>query len=198
MKCANCQNLAVLLVGPESGRIPLCLDCNLKFQQAMELQQDQLIRTHNLLALEFNATAGLPGLCPTLPERPVQVLNLGGATLNNIKISNSNVGVVNTGTVAKVDAAVTVMRQSGENDAATAIAKLTEAVLASVDASDEQKRSIVELLSVLSTEATAPKPIRRGAAMRAIATEISTLTQGVAALSQLWQHYGPVITALFQ
>jgi hypothetical protein len=196
MKCASCQNPAVLLVDLESGRIPLCLDCNLKFQQAEAIQQDQLIRAHNVLARQFDA-AGLPGLYPTLPERPVQVLNLGGATLNNIKISNSNVGVVNTGTIGKVDAAVTVMRQAGEADAATAIAKLTEAVLASVDASHEQKRSIVELLSVLSTEATAPKPIRRGAAMRAIAAEVSTLTQGVAALSQLWSQFRPSVMALF-
>jgi hypothetical protein len=185
----------MFIVGPKDSRLPLCLDCNLKFVQTITLQNDMLERQFNYLAESMDRVTGLPGLTPRFPLH--QAVTMEGVTLNNIKIDRSTVGVLNTGTIGTVDAAVTTLKQSGESNAAETFTKLTEAVAKDPQLTLEQKNQIVELLSVLSTEATAPKERRRGAAMLPLLERLSTLVSGAASLTQLWAQYSPAIERLF-
>ena len=68
--------------------------------------------------------------------------------------------------------------------------------LAEVDA--ETKNKVLELVSVLASEATVPKENRRGTAMRTILAEWSSICSEVAALAPLYAQYAPAIIALFQ
>jgi hypothetical protein len=52
MRCCQCSNPALFLVGPENARVPLCLDCNLKFVQMTTMQNDMLERLMNHLTEE--------------------------------------------------------------------------------------------------------------------------------------------------
>jgi hypothetical protein len=195
MKCHNCSNQAMFIVGPEDSGLPLCLDCRLKFVQMLTLQNDMLERQHNYLAESMDRVIGLPGLTPRFPVR--QAVTVEGVTLNNIKIDRSTIGVLNTGTIGTVDAAVTTLKQSGESAAADTFTKLTEAVAKDAQLTPEQKNQVMELLSVLSTEATAPKERRRSAAMLPLLERLSNLLSGAASLSQLWAQYSPTIERLF-
>ena len=62
-----------------------------------------------------------------------------------------------------------------------------EQVIGNAQADVELKGKILEILCVLASEATAPKPQRRGTAMWALTTELATLCSGVASLAQLYQ-----------
>jgi hypothetical protein len=155
-----------------------------------------LERELNYLSAEMEAATGLRGIFPRYPER--RVIKAGDITMNNIKIDRSNVGVLNTGTIGTVDAAITVLRQSGDQTVSAAIQALTEAIIADRTATEELKNQALEILSVLATEATAPKEQRRKAVIKTLVLELSTLLGGAAALEQLWHQHSPTLMSLFQ
>jgi hypothetical protein len=196
MKCHQCGKPAMFVVGLPDKQIPLCLDCNIKLEQLLATKGDMLERGLNYIAAQMEAAVGLPGIFPRYPER--RIIKAGDITMNNIKIDHSNIGVLNTGTIGTVDAAITVLRQSGDQIVSTAIQALTEAIIADTAATEELKNQAIEILSVLATEATAPKEQRRRAVIKTLVLELSTLLGGAVALEQLWHQYSPVFMSLFQ
>jgi hypothetical protein len=154
-----------------------------------------LEREMNFLIGMAESTTGVYGVMPKFPQR--QVVQLENMTLNNIKVDRSTIGVLNTGTIGTVDVAVTTLRQSGEPDAAEMFARLTEAVVKDPRLKPETKNQALEFLSILSTEATAPKERRRSLAMMALLERLSSLLSGAAAGAQLWNQYGPMLRRLF-
>lgn len=198
MECAQCGKLAVIRISGDDGTVHLCLDCNLKYEQAQSIEFDRLTRHHNMLVSQMEATMGLSAVLPRYApvERPV--FHLGDVTLNNINVDRSAIGVLNTGTIGTVDGAVTVLKEHGEAEAGDAIARLTEAVINEAQMSVEKKQEALEMLSLLSTEATTPKDRRRSFAMKPLLLELSTVLGGVSAVAGLWQKFGPMIIGLFQ
>jgi len=185
-------------IGGEGGNLFLCVDCNLKYEQAQTLEFERLALQQNYLIDQMEAMVGVPGANARyeLPKRPVY--RVGDTTLNNITVDRSNIGILNTGSIGTVDGAVTVLKRHGDDEAARALVQLTEAVVTERQIGVEQKNQILELLSVLSTEAAAPKEQRRSAGMKQILLHISTLVGGAAGLLQLWQQLQPAISALFE
>ena len=155
---------------------------------------ERTVRLYNHAARRIGASLGIP--VQQITER--QIVPVGGVTLNNISIDNSVVGVLNTGSIETVDAAVTTLNRSGETGIAQALTDLTQAVASNKEATNETKNEILEILSVVSSEATAPKGKRRSTAMKPMLREMATLLGGVASLSLLWDRFGPVLTAFFQ
>jgi hypothetical protein len=127
MRCQNCEKAAMFGVGPE-GKIPVCLDCYIKFSQAMDQQTENLERQLNYLATEMEMVFGMTGVIPRFPPRPPRTVLAGNMALNHIHVSNSSVGVLNTGTIGTIDGAVGVMHSTGERQAAEAFKQMTEAM----------------------------------------------------------------------
>ena len=195
MKCHQCSKPALYLVGPENAQVPLCLDCNLKHVQLITMQNDMLEREVNYLTDYMDLIVGLPGLGPKYPER--KSVSLGGVMLNNIKIDRSTIGVLNTGAIETVDSAVTVLKNSGDGQLAAAILELSQAVLNSGAVTADTKAKTVDILSVLASEATAPKERRRVAAIRPLLQEIATLIGGVVGLAEIWDRVRPILESAF-
>lgn len=196
MKCHNCERPAMFGVGPE-GKIPVCLDCYVKFSQVMDRQTEELERELNYIADEIEMTAGMPGLAPRFPPRPPRTVLAGPTTLNHMHISNSNIGVLSTGTIGTIDGAVGIMLSGGEHKAAQAFKTMTEAVANASDLAPPDKSKALEILSVVATEGAAPKERRRSEAMRTLLRDVSSALSGSAALVRLWEAAKPVIEALF-
>lgn len=198
MVCQHCGKPALFKIADSDGTsFGLCLDCNLKYEQAQALEFDRLAQMQNFLADQTAIASGIPGLSAKIPIPRRQIIQVGGMTLNNIRVTHSNIGVLNTGSIETVDAAVTVLRNTGSDKAAEALQRLTEAVIATTETSAEEKNKILEIMSVLSAEATAPEDRRRKTAMKPLVLELSTMFSGLAGLSHLWTQYAPLITALF-
>ncbi len=183
-------------VGPE-GTIPLCLDCYVQFSQLMDRQTENLERQLNYLAEGIEMTVGMPGLSPRFPLRPPRTVLAGLTTLNHMHISNSNIGVLNTGTIGTIDGAVGIMLSGGEQKAAQAFKTMTEAVASASDLATPDKNKTLELLSVVAAEGAAPKEKRRSEAMRTLLRDVSSALSGSAALVRLWEAVKPVIEAMF-
>jgi len=84
------------------------------------------------------------------------VISTGEITLQNIKIDRSNIGVVNTGSIGNLDVSVSAIRNLGHDEIADELRTLTEAVLASSDLADTEKRDVVDQLSYVASQAAVP------------------------------------------
>ena len=192
-KCYHCGKPALFLW---AEKIPLCIDCDIKMQQIQAVELDKLERTYNWAVDQFDFTTGFPSDAPRFPERqPVQIT--GGVTLNNIRIDNSSVGVLNTGNLQMVDSAVSVLKNNNEQQLAQAISQLTEAVASDAQLRAEDKNELVECLSILSSEATLAKEERKTGAMKALIARAYQLIQVSNNLTQLWGVVGPIIKDSF-
>src|SRR5437879_5503155 len=100
--------------------IPLCLDCYFKFSQIQQQQTENHERMMNYLNDEIAMSVGLAPFGPRFPARPRPVI-VAGAKLNNISISNSVVGTVNTGSIGSVDQSISALIQIGEPALAEAL-----------------------------------------------------------------------------
>lgn len=186
----------MFLVGPEGSRVPLCLDCNLKLTQLQAAQNAESERMINYLVSQMESSVGLPVSLPRFPER--RIIQGGNVALNNIKVSNSTIGVLNTGNVQTIDSALTVLRESGDAALSKGLTDFSQAVLAHPTLAAADKDKLCEILSVVATEATAPKEKRRPFAIRPLLQELATLAGGAAGLAELYDHLRPLLEAAFR
>lgn len=198
MKCYNCEKNAMFAVGPEGKQVALCLDCYIRFEN-IELQKlAALEREVNYLMAQAESTVGLHGILPRYPERPApRVIQTGGVTLNNIRVTDSEIGVLNTGTIENVDSTVTVLKTKGNIELAQAVTELFEAVIKSTETSNDLKNQIIELLSVISSEAVAPKEKRRRAVLTAVISELSEILSTIGSLASLWEKVKDIFEQFF-
>ena len=186
VKCHNCEKNAIYWVGQtRKSAVPLCLDCYIRLRNVTERELESHERAINFLTSHMESVVGLPGILPRYPE-PRRVIHTGAMTLNNIHVSNSQIGVLNTGTLQNVDATVTVLKAEGNAQLASAVTALAQAVIVSAELANETKNQALELLGALAAEAVAPKEKRKTSVIRAMISELSSILGGVAALNALW------------
>jgi len=98
-------------------------------------------------------------------------------TFNNINVSNSIIGTINTGNVRSIDVSLSVIREQGDDEAVGAIKNLTEAVLQSNELIVDQKNEILEQLAFVTDQLSQPKEKRQRSLIKPILTGIgSTLS----------------------
>jgi hypothetical protein len=197
MRCTQCGRPATIsIVDTDTGKgMPLCLDCNLKFEHARTLEFERLVIVGNLAASELESASGIPVPRYQMPQN--RVLQVNGMTTNNIKIDRSTIGAINTGTIGTLDSSITVLRGSGQPGVAEAVKSLTEAIAANAAVADEVRRELLELLSFVASEATAPEESRRSGAARRVLQDIANAITSVAGLASLWKQFEPVLRSAF-
>jgi hypothetical protein len=159
------------------------------------LQNEMLERQINYYSDLMDYTVGFGPSGPRFPTR--KTVNLGGVALHNIKVDNSTIGVINTGNIETVDVAVSALNNSGNNDIATALNQLTTEVVKNTEPQNDVKNQIVELLSLIASEATAPKERQRKGAMKALLSQLKDLLSVSSSLIQIWEKWGPTIHTIF-
>jgi hypothetical protein len=172
----------------DDNNVPLCLDCNTKLQQMVAAQNAEHERQLNYLSDEMDAIVGIGPIGPRYPERPQPVI-LQGGTFNNIKVTDSTIGMINTGQLHQVDTAISVIGQQGDPQLAETLKALTDLIVAADGLGDEGKKEAIEILSVLGSEATLPVEQRRNSIAKPLlerlrevvgdAANIATITQAM-------------------
>jgi hypothetical protein len=114
----------------------------------------------------------------------------GAVTQNNITISNSSVGVVNTGDLAKINAVITLTEGSDAAELGTAIRQLTQAVLDSGEIAADTKRELVSLVSSLSEQVTTK---RSKSVMGSILKGIEERVRPINAIWTLFSHVAALV-----
>jgi len=182
------------LVGGEN--IPLCLDCYFKFSQITQQQLENNERMINFASDQVAEVVGLPPMGPRFPPRPRPVY-VGGIKLNNISVSNSVVGTLNTGSIGSVDQSITALVQLGEPGLAEAVKGLSEAILQSADLTQNQRNELLETMSVLAREAATPPDKRKSAVVKTLLEKAIQITSLANDLTEVCAKWWSVLAAAF-
>ncbi|HEC67306.1 MAG TPA: hypothetical protein ENI35_00590 [Candidatus Desulfofervidus auxilii] len=182
MKCHNCGKPAIVTYN--NGKLALCLDCNLKFQQAQELIFRRNVKMLNYLTAEIEAVGGLPRLFPRYKVSS-PVYYKGDLVLNNINIQNSNVGVINTGNVESIDVSLTFLKEQGNEEIAELIKILTKEIIKNKDIVENQKNEILEQLAFITEQLSIPKEQRKTSILKTIFATIFTSISGFSNLLEI-------------
>ena len=194
MKCYQCECSAMYQVGQQNT--PLCLDCYFKFSQIQQREVENSERMVNYLSDQIASTVGMPPMGPRFPPRPQPVV-VAGTKLNNILVSNSVVGTINTGSIGTVDQSISALVQVGTPELAEALKSLSEAVLQSNDLTRNQRNEVIEALSVIAKEAVTPPEMRQNTVAQSMlenAIKITSLANDIGDVCQKWW---PVLVAAF-
>ena len=193
VSCTQCGKPALFMVGDS----PLCVDCNLKVEQAARLRDIALKEQVNFYADQIEAVTGLYGITPRYAiTQPV--LHDGPMTLHNIKIDNSVVGAINTGEVMRIDVALSHIKIEGNAPLQQALSHFTESVIACNDLAATQKNEILEQLAVIAEQTAQPPQQRKAAVVKALLAAVKDAVSTISTLSTLWQQVHPAIAHLLQ
>jgi hypothetical protein len=197
-KCHHCDKPATF----KRGEIPLCVDCYYKVAQA-DFMEQQILHNQmswtasNLNFIEQQLYIGHGGLLPLkqmmIPPPPTAP----NYSFQQIKVSDSNIGVINTGTLFNLDTSIQIMQNRGDKELADAVKQLTQAVLDSNDINNELKTDIAEQLEFLVTEVLASKDKQRKGLARKVIDNISQSISTVASLLTIWNTLNPLLKAYF-
>jgi hypothetical protein len=78
---------------------------------------------------------------------------LKAGTYNNIHITNSSVGVINTGNLARIDAAITISKGTDGEEFGARLKDLTDSILSNSELNDIRKQELIEVLQTISDQA---------------------------------------------
>ena len=197
-KCYHCDKPSL----KKYGETPLCVDCYHKVSQA-DLMEGQisdnklswLASNLNLIQQDLYIAAG--GLLPLKQMMIPQAPSAPRYYSQQIKVSDSNIGVINSGTLFNLEMGIEVIQNRGDKDLANAVKELTQAVLDSQEINDELRREMAEQLEFLVTEALAGKDKQRKGLAGRVMSDISQSIASVAALLTIWNNVQPLLQLYF-
>ncbi len=113
--------------------------------------------------------------------------------MNNFNISQSQIGVLNTGAIQRIDTAITLSKGSDAELIGARIKDLAEAVIQSKALDEAAQKEILDLTETLAEEVVGKrKPATVNAVMKAITEKVTNFTVLVAAVDQLWRVLKPM------
>ncbi|HTV29450.1 MAG TPA: hypothetical protein VMF32_16870 [Xanthobacteraceae bacterium] len=188
--CGQCGKPAIY---QQSG-VPLCVDCYYRFTVAQTLQFRMNAAMANHAMDQMDAISGIPLsggriALPPIPQPPF--------TLNNIKLDNSVVGAINTGTVKTIDVNLTHLHNAGNDRARDALAKLTEAIASSDALDPKQKNEMAEQVAFLSEQAVAAAKDRKPGVIKATLDALNQGAGAVTAIAGAWNVAEPLVRQIF-
>lgn len=192
-KCDQCEKPGLV---SHEGSMLLCIDCNLKFQQAQQIEHDRYTRDINYHHEEMVWTAGLSNAPPRYQE-PQPIIHTGPITNHNIQIHGSVVGAINTGQIKNMNVALDHVQTSGSPELATRLQQLTEAVTASSELSQDLKKKAFDQLAFLTKQASLPREKRNASIGATILEGLERIINTSSGLLRIWQAAKPLIEQLF-
>ena len=175
----------------------MCIDHQLKLKQADWYDFAKLAAWHNKIADDIAVGTGYvlgPPKHINIPPPP----NVGGnLVLNNINITGSAIGMLNTGTiknVGNIDTSVTNFRATGNEELADALKDFTQLLVDTVD--EPERNNISEHLAYLAAQAQAEPQQRSGSLCKTILNAVGTTVKTIPQLSQSWLALRPLFEKL--
>ena len=185
MKCSQCGKNAIVAY-EKFG--PLCVDCNLKLQQALDIQQAANERMINFLIDEMEATVGVHLGGGRFPDRR-PIVHTGSLDYKPIIFSNSVVGNINQGTVQSLNANLQNIRVVNPNYADN-IMGFIEASAKDKILKPEQKNEIAQKLDFLSQQLQSQNSNK--SVIKTVMDSITKVVEVSANLATLWGVLSPI------
>ena len=193
--CSQCGRLAVFDY-PNLG-LRLCIDCSYKIEQ-MDEQRFRRLRAEKAGALRQMAHVTgdeITWLRADAIDSSQRPAGQRSVIMNNINIAGSQIGLINTGTITKVqalDITLSRVKESGSPELSGEVAKIAEAVVKS-GLDPALKDEAVRQLDVLANEAALLPPDRKPTLARVAISALQVVLSTSADLTQLWQAFLPTV-----
>lgn len=191
-KCSQCGKPAMYKMGENY----LCLDCNLKFEQAQQLQYLRNVSTLNFLLAQMESITGIPGTFPRF-EVPKPIISQGPMNFSNIRVDNSVVGSINTGQVKQIDVAMDNIKNGGNEELANSLKTFTEAILAEKQLTAELRNELIEQLSFISSQCALREEARKPTIVKSVLERIGQIVATVKSLGPIWAQLLAVLQSIF-
>ena len=191
MKCSQCDREAIGMMNNGQGPA-VCVEHYVMLQSAIQRNISVLRDLVQDQEDDINLMFGIP----PRPRRPAPVIHQGNNVFKQLKIDNSNIGVVNMGTIDSLNATISYIQQAGSVELANQIKSFAEAVSASTELSKELQKEILEQLSYLGTQIRTPSEQRNQGVIKTILKSIEPTVSTAAGLATLWGVLGPTISKI--
>ncbi|MGJ5050347.1 hypothetical protein ACQR09_25055 [Bradyrhizobium oligotrophicum] len=181
LKCSQCQTPALYIVGDsEKSGTPLCLACWGRLQDITYRNFLMHAAGMNHASDEMDAMVGLGQIGARFPVEALAKAVSMSRTYNSIRVASSNIGVINTGNLARIDAAITISQGTDQAEFAARLKDLVETVAAEKAATPQQKKEIVEVASAISDQVISKTPSRT--VIETLFTKLTSLASGASTI----------------
>lgn len=92
-----------------------------------------------------------------IPVAEIAKAASGARAYTNIHIANSNVGVVSTGNLARIDAAITITTGTDQEEFGARLKDLTDAIVNEASLNGDMRQQMVEVVQAISDQVIASK-----------------------------------------
>jgi hypothetical protein len=195
MPCSQCGRPAFYQVGDE--KVPLCLNCWHKWQQGMYMQFIQNAAMINQSMDDMDMISGISLGGGRIPVAALAGAMNRGSTYNNISINNSTVGVLNTGDLARIDAVITLTKDTDVEPIGEAIKALTQAIIDSKDVDGKAKKEIIDLVQSLAEQVVGSQGQRKPSVISTLLRGIEERAKGYVAISAVVKQLVEIATDIF-
>jgi hypothetical protein len=178
------------------GEVPLCVDCEYKYQQSRYLVFVQSAAMMNHAASEIDAIApfGPPSPKIQIPPAPVPPIHYNN---QSVSVSGGTVGSINFGQVETIKVDIDALTQSGAVTQAEALVAVVNAVLDEPSLPAEKKNELLEQLAFLTKEAALPAAERKPSVIKSVLNAIKDGASTAGAIATAWQTAGPIVRGYF-
>ncbi len=174
-----------------NGQLPVCMPCYEAFMRASDIQQRQAERHLNFLQDQMGFITGIPGLGARYPEEQAPIHFQPVVTNNNIRVSNSTVGAINTGQVAHLNVLMTGIEAT--NPAlAEGLTRFANAAVNEPTLSAPDREELLTLIEAVSEAATKPPSPKSKLLMMPWLARIGAIAASVEALLEIWDRVKPL------
>lgn len=190
MKCSQCATPALYMMETH----PLCLAC---WARVQDIQFRQFLENAAMINQSTDDMEAVVGFSISHKRIPVEALARAvsmNRTYNNIRIANSSIGVINTGDLARIDAAVTITQGTEAAEFGARLKDLIELIARSSTLTGDQKREMVEVATVISDQVVSKSPSKTviGALFAQLVSMSSGLTTIAAAVDTLHKAWSAI------
>jgi hypothetical protein len=192
VKCHQCNRPAFFISGPEKR--PLCLDCSDKLQNILNSQFIQNAAMMNSAMDHMDAMIPIGPPSGRIPIADLARAMQKSHVYNNIHVTNSKVGIINTGDLAQIDAAITMTEGTDVDQIGQHLKRLTQTVVDAQELADQTKREMIELIQSMSAQVVGP---RKRSVIGALLKSLEERAKGANAVIELVTSLGSAIKGLF-
>lgn len=183
LKCQQCNRPALYLVTDQ--RIPLCVDCNHKMQTTNYMQFLMNAAMANQAMDDMEMVSGISLGGGRIPVAQMARAIQKGAVYNNIRISNSTVGVLNTGDLARIDAVITLTKDTDVEGVGQQVKSLVQTVIDSNELNNASKKEFIDLIQALADQVVGARGERKPSVIMALLRSVEERAKGLVAISQV-------------
>lgn len=195
MKCYQCERPAIYKMGEQGPG--LCVDCAHKAQDIANKQFLLNAAMMNQALDDMDAVVGFSSGSGRIPVSEIARSMQEKTVLNNIRISNSSVGVLNTGDLARIDAVITFTNGTNVESVGQLLRKLTQSVVDSEELDAKAKKDVLDLIEALADLVVGARSNAKASVARVLVDGITDKLKKATDLTSVIEAFREALAKLF-